>query len=136
MEYPHTMQQFGALGIFHCVAGLLIGLVVGGDYYIGSQSKTVPMVYEQDKVGNHVSLTRADRLPPAKIDDYRTAVWNFIDHIRTVTPDGELQRKSVLRTYAFLFPDDPATTKANEYLNGSKERNPFTCAKRKWSAMS
>ncbi|HCB2713912.1 VirB8/TrbF family protein [Escherichia coli] len=124
------VQQFRALGIFIGVAGLLIGLAaVGGITYIGSQSKTVPMVYEQDKAGNYVSLTRADRLPPAKIDDYRTAVWNFIDHIRTVTPDGELQRKSVLRTYAFLFPDDPATTKANEYLNGSKERNPFTRAK-------
>ncbi|MBI6263868.1 conjugal transfer protein TrbF, partial [Proteus mirabilis] len=77
------VQQFGALGIFIGVAGLLIGLAaVGGITYIGSQSKTVPMVYEQDKAGNYVSLTRADRLPPAKIDDYRTAVWNFIDHIR------------------------------------------------------
>ncbi|MGK3611222.1 hypothetical protein ACSLN1_26220, partial [Escherichia coli] len=42
-------------------------------------------VYEQDRAGNYISLTRADRLSPAKIDDYRTAVWNFIDNIRMVT---------------------------------------------------
>jgi type IV secretion system protein VirB5 len=123
------VQQFGALGIFVGVAGLLIGLAaVGGMTYIGSQPKFVPMVYQQDKAGNTVSLTRADRLQPAQVDDYRSGVWNFIDHIRTVTPDSELQRKAVLQTYAFLYPDDPATAKANEYLNGTKERNPFTRA--------
>ncbi|OOO97464.1 conjugal transfer protein TrbF, partial [Shigella dysenteriae] len=84
------VQQFGTLGIFIGVAGLLIGLAaVGGITYIGSQSKIIPMVYEQDRAGNYISLTRADRLSPAKIDDYRTAVWNFIDNIRMVTPDGE-----------------------------------------------
>ncbi|WP_240441544.1 VirB8/TrbF family protein, partial [Pseudomonas aeruginosa] len=72
------VQQFGTLGIFIGVAGLLIGLAaVGGITYIGSQSKIIPMVYEQDRAGNYISLTRADRLSPAKIDDYRTAVWNF-----------------------------------------------------------
>ncbi len=74
------VQQFGALGIFIGVAGLLIGLAaVGGLFYIGSQSKTVPMVYEQDKAGNYVSLTRrADRLPPARSTTI-APLWNFID---------------------------------------------------------
>lgn len=123
------VQQFGALGIFFGVAGLLVGLAaVGGITYIGSQPKFVPMVYQQDRADNYVSLTRADRLPPAKVDDFRSAAWNFIDHIRTVTPDSEMQRKAVLQTYAFLYPDDAATVKANEFLNGSKDRNPFTRA--------
>jgi type IV secretion system protein VirB5 len=124
------VQEFGALGIFIGIAGLLIALAaVGGLIHVASQSKFVPMVYEKDRGGNYVSMTRADRLPPAKVDDFRSAAWNFIENIRTVTPDGEMQRKAVLRTYAFLFPDDAATTKANEFLNGSKERNPFTRAK-------
>lgn len=78
------VQQFGALGIFHwrCWPAYCAGRSRRSIAHIGSQSKTVPMVYEQDRAGNYVSLTRADRLPPAKIDDYRTAVWNFIDHIR------------------------------------------------------
>jgi Type IV secretory pathway, TrbF components len=123
-------QEFGMIGIFVGVAGLLVALAaVGGIISIGSQSKFVPLVYEKDQAGNYVSMTKADGLPPAKVDDFRTSAWNFIENIRTVTPDGELQRKSVLRTYAFLFPDDAATTKANEYLNGTKERNPFTRAK-------
>lgn len=123
------VQQFGALGIFFGVAGLLVGLAaVGGLIYIGSLPKFVPMVYQQDHAENYISLTRADRLPPAKVDDYRTTAWKFIENIRTVTPDSELQRKTVLQTYAFLYPDDAATVKATEFLNGSKERNPFTRA--------
>ena len=103
------VQQFGTLGIFIGVAGLLIGLAaVGGITYIGSQSKIIPMVYEQDRAGNYISLTRADRLSPAKIDDYRTAVWNFIDNIRMVTPDGELGNDSNLLIvfYVQIMPDD------------------------------
>ena len=50
------VQQFGTLGIFIGVAGLLIGLAaVGGITYIGSQSKIIPMVYEQDSEPPRVS---------------------------------------------------------------------------------
>lgn len=113
MEYPYgTCAAVRDAGYFHWRSGPAYWSgCCGGITYIGSQSKIIPMVYEQDRAGNYISLTRADRLSPAKIDDYRTAVWNFIDNIRMVTPDGELQRKAVLRTYAFLSPDDPATKK-------------------------
>lgn len=121
--------QMGMNGTFIGVLGCLIGLAgVGGMIHIGSQSKFIPLVYEQDSAKNIISMTRADRLPPAKVDDFRTAAADFIANIRLVTPDAELQRKAVLRTYAFLNAEDPATAKANEYLNGSKERNPFVRA--------
>lgn len=121
--------QIGVNGLFIGVLSSLIALAaVGGITYIGSQSKFVPLVFQQDGAKNVISMTRADRLPEAKVDDFRTAAADFIANIRLVTPDAELQRKAVLRTYAFLNPDDPATAKANEYLNGTKERNPFTRA--------
>jgi len=119
----------GINGLFFGALGCLIGLAcAGGLIYNGSQSKFVPLVYERDGAKNVISMTRADRLPPAKVDDFRTAAADFIANARLVTPDADLQRKAVLRTYAFLNADDPATAKTNEYLNGSKERNPFTRA--------
>jgi type IV secretion system protein TrbF len=123
-----VMEQ-GQIGMFVGLLGLLIGLAgVGGITYIGSQSKFIPLVFQQDSAGNTVSMTRADRIPDAKVDDYRTAVADFISNIRLVTPDAELQRKAVLRTYSYLAPSDAAITKASEYLNGSKDANPFTRA--------
>jgi type IV secretion system protein VirB5 len=123
------VMEYGQLGVFVGILGMLIGLAaVGGITYMGSQSKFIPLVFELDRGGNTVSMTRADRIPDAKVDDYRTAVSEFITNIRTVTPDAELQRKAVLRTYAFLAPNDPATLKSNEYLNGSKDANPFNRA--------
>jgi len=36
-----------------------------------------------------------------------------------------LQRKAVFRVYSMLAPNDPATTKANEWLNGTADSSPF-----------
>jgi len=127
----HVAGVMSAVQIWQVVGitCLLISLAsVGGLVYIGSQSKFIPLVFQQDSTGNTVSVTRADRIPDAKIDDYRTAASQFIENIRLVTADADLQRKAVLKTYAFLNASDPATIKANDYLNGSKEVNPFNRA--------
>ncbi|HHS8316180.1 TPA: VirB8/TrbF family protein [Legionella pneumophila] len=111
------------------LSSLMISLAsVGGMIYIGSQSKFIPLVFQQDGTGNTISMTRADALPPAKVDDYRTVASQFIENIRLVTADADLQRKAVLQTYAFLNATDPAAQKANEFLNASKEVNPFSRA--------
>ncbi len=121
-----AVMNFGFIGIFGGLICLLIALTaVGGITYIGSQSKFIPLVFDRDSTGNTVSMTRADRIPDAKVDDYRTAVGDFITNMRMVTPDAELQSKAVWRAYAYLSPNDEATKKANEYLGKS---NPFTRA--------
>ncbi|KXB09744.1 conjugal transfer protein TrbF (plasmid) [Xylella fastidiosa] len=123
------IMHHSQVGIFVGLLGMLIGLAaVGGMTYIGSQSKFIPLVFQQDGSGNTISMTRPDRIPEALVDDYRTAVSDFITNIRLVTPDAELQNKAVLKTYGYLVPNDPATLKANEYLNATKETNPFTRA--------
>lgn len=122
MSALQLWQVVGITSLMICLAS------VGGMIYIGSQSKFIPLVFQQDASGNTVSITRADRIPDAKTDDYRTAVAQFIEHIRLVTADADLQRKAVLQTYAFLNAQDPATLKANEYLNANKEVNPFNRA--------
>lgn len=123
------IMHHSQVGIFVGLLGMLIGLAaVGGMTYIGSQSKFIPLVFQQDGSGNTISMTRPDRIPEALVDDYRTAVSDFITNIRLVTPDSGLQNKAVLKAYGYLVPNDPATLKTNEYLNATKEANPFTRA--------
>ena len=127
----HVAGILSAIQVWQVVGitSLMISLAsVGGMIYIGSQSKFIPLVFLQDSAGNTISVTRGDRISEAKIDDYRTAASQFIENIRLVTADADLQRKAVLQTYAFLNASDPATLKANEYLNANKEVNPFNRA--------
>ncbi|AWK15063.1 VirB8/TrbF family protein [Candidatus Fukatsuia symbiotica] len=124
-----SVMEYSTLAIFFSLICLLITLsAVGGLIYIGSQSKFIPLIYQQDCSGNTISMTRADHIPQAKVDNYRSAVADWINNIRLVTPDAEVQRKAVIRTYSYLAPNDPATIKANDYLNGSQEANPFNRA--------
>ncbi|EME2526576.1 conjugal transfer protein TrbF [Yersinia enterocolitica] len=127
----HVSGVMSAIQIWQVVGilALLIALTaVGGIIKIGSQSKFVPLVFQQDSTGNTLSVTRADKIPDAKIEDYRTTAAKFIENIRLVTADSSLQRKAVLQTYSYLSAKDPSTIKANEYLNSSKEANPFNRA--------
>ncbi len=124
----HVMGVMSSNQVWQTVGiiSLLIGAgAVGGIIHIGSQSKIIPMVFQQDASANTVSVTLLDRVPDAVITDYQNAVTNFISNTRMVTPDVSLQRKAVLASYAYLAPQDPATMKANEFLNGSPLKNPF-----------
>lgn len=122
MGVMSSLQVWQTVGI---VSLLIVMGAVGGIAHIGAQSKIIPMVFQQDASANTVSVTLLDRVPDAVLTDYQAAVTNFISNTRLVTPDVSLQRKAVLASYAYLAPQDPATMKANEFLNGSPERNPF-----------
>jgi type IV secretion system protein VirB5 len=116
-------RNMAALGGILC---LLIALAaVGGMAYIGSQSKFVPMVVEVDKLGQHAASVVADRTQPADPRVVRAAVAAWISDARLVTPDIALQRKAVFQVYAMLAPNDPATNKMNEWLNGTDTSSPF-----------
>lgn len=98
---------------------------VGGVIHIGSQSKFVPYVVERDnlgRLGTPVVLDRANPVDPRSIE---ATVRTFIEDARLVTPDIALQRKAIFRVYAHLAPNEPATTKMNEWLNGTPASNPF-----------
>jgi type IV secretory pathway TrbF-like protein len=106
--------------------GLLIGLAaVGGMIYIGSLSKIVPYVVEVDKLGRAVAAGAVERAGPVDRRSIRTAAADFVANARLVTPDVALQRKAVFGVYAMLAPNDPATVKMNEWLNGSDDASPF-----------
>lgn len=116
MGVMSSLQVWQTVGI---VSLLIVMGAVGGIAHIGAQSKIIPMVFQQDASANTVSVTLLDRVPDAVLTDYQAAVTNFISNTRLVTPDVSLQRKAVLASYAYLAPQDPATMKTNEFLNGS-----------------
>lgn len=111
------------------LASLLIAATsVAGIIAIGSQSKFIPLVFQQDANGNTISVTRADKIQEASVDDLRTAAVHFIENIRLVTPDVDLQRKAVLQVYALLDGNDAAVAKVNQFYQQDRESNPFVRA--------
>jgi type IV secretion system protein VirB5 len=98
---------------------------VGGIIHVGSQSKFVPYVVEVDKLGQAAAVSEAQRAAPADPRVVHAAVASFVSDARLVSPDVALQRKAVFRVYSMLAPNDPATGKMNEWLNGSEDSSPF-----------
>lgn len=123
----HTAGLMKSLQVWQFVAlsCLLITLsAVGGLISIGSQSKFIPLVFQQDASGNTLSVTRADRVGQASIDDYRAAASHFIENLRMVSSDSELQTKAVYQVYSYLNQSDVALDKVQEFYN-DKRFNPF-----------
>lgn len=114
-----TWQVIGILSLLIALAA------VGGMTHIGSQSKFIPYVVEVDKHGQTIAAgpVSAAAKPDQRI--VHASVSEFIGDARSVTPDVALQRKSVFRVYSKLSPTDPATTKMNEWLNGTEDASPF-----------
>lgn len=114
-----TWQVIGILSLLIALAA------VGGVIHIGNQSKFIPYVVEVDKLGQTVAagpLQAAAKADPRVI---HAMVAEFINDARMVTPDMALQRRAVFRVYAKLSPNDPATPKMNEWLNGTPDASPF-----------
>ncbi|MFJ4157233.1 conjugal transfer protein TrbF [Pseudomonas sp. NPDC089752] len=114
-----SWQVVGILSMMVALAG------VGGIIHIGSQSKFVPYVVEVDKLGQPMAVAPAQVARPVDLRVVKSQVASFIADARTVTPDVALLRKSIFRLYALLGPNDAATQKMNEWLNGTKESSPF-----------
>ncbi|HAL5940966.1 TPA: conjugal transfer protein TrbF [Escherichia coli] len=122
VSQKQTWQVVGILSL------MIVLAAVGGIIHIGSQSKFVPYVYEVDKLGQTAAvgpMTRASKADPRVI---HASVAEFVGDARLVTPDVALQRKAVYRLYAKLGPNDPATAKMNEWLNGTADASPFARA--------
>jgi type IV secretory pathway TrbF-like protein len=107
---------------------LIVLAAVGGIIAIGSQSKFVPYVVKVDDLGTAVATTRADRAAPVDGRVVQAQVGSFIQSARFVTSDIALQRQGIFRVYSMLLPNDPATAKMNDWLNGNQETTPFARA--------
>ena len=108
------------------VLSLLVALAaVGGMVHVAGQSRFVPYVVEVDKLGQPVAVAPAQQALAADPRVVRAAVAAFVSDARVVTPDIALQRKAIYRLYSMLAANDPATAKANEWLNGTDQSSPL-----------
>lgn len=124
----HTAGLMKSLQIWQLVSlgSLLITLAaIGGLITIGSQSKFIPLVFQQDASGNTLSVTRADHVGETNIDDYRAAAAHFIENIRMVSVDVALQKKAVFQVYSYLNQNDAALAKVQEFYSDKQHSNPF-----------
>ncbi len=110
---------------------LLIALAsVGGIAYVGSQSKFIPFLYHVDSQGHALAIGPVEMASPADPRVLATTIGEFIANARLVTVDAALQRKAVYQVYAMLSEQDPATSKMNQWMNGTEDSNPFTRAEK------
>lgn len=119
-----TWQVIGILSLLIALAS------VGGMIHIGSQSKYIPYVIEVDKLGQAQAfgpVTAASNQNPKVLGAIAS---RFIENARMVSPDVALQRKAIFSVYAHLAPNDPATIKMNEWLNGDTGSSPFKRAEK------
>jgi type IV secretory pathway TrbF-like protein len=117
-----SRQTWQVVGIL----SLLIALAaVGGIIHVGSQSKFVPYVVEVDKLGQAAAVSEAQRAAPADARVIHASVASFVSDARLVSADVALQRKAVFHVYSMLAPNDPATAKMTEWLNGTEDSSPF-----------
>jgi len=103
---------------------------VGGLINVASKSKFIPFFAQLNDAGEQVggrALSSQDRPTEREI---HAAVAKFISEARLVTSDAALQRKAVFTVYSMLSPEDPATKKMNEFLNGTDDANPFKRAEK------
>ncbi|MBX3325933.1 MAG: VirB8/TrbF family protein [Nitrospira sp.] len=110
---------------------LLIALAsVGGIVYVGSQSKFIPFLYHVDPHGHATAIGPVEMASQADPRVLAATIGEFIANARLVTVDAALQRKAVYQVYAMLSEQDPATSKMNQWMNGTENSNPFTRAEK------
>lgn len=127
----YTGSIIAARRMWQVVAILSLMIVlaaVGGLIAVAKQSKFIPYIIEVDQVGKANAMAPVNPTTLADPRVLKAVVSEFITDSRMVTPDIALQRAAIFRLYARLSPNDPATQKLGEWLNGSQEASPFSRA--------
>lgn len=130
-DHTKTIAASRIMWMAVSLISLLIALTaVGGLVKVALQSKYVPYVIEVDKTGKAVAAGPLEGTTKVDSRVVKASIAEFINDARLVSPDVRLQRAAIFRIYAKLTPNDPATKKMNEWLNGSPETTPFEKARR------
>jgi type IV secretion system protein VirB5 len=116
------------VGLGFGAAGLLVAIIAaGGLVHVAGQSKFVPVYVLVDKLGDHLTVGRADnaKITPDQVVKAQLGAW-LID-VRSVTPDKVVQLKNVRSAYAMVQDGDAAKTKLDRWYGGEgKEKTNVT----------
>jgi len=109
------------------IASLLIAAVsVGGIWHFASQNTLIPYVVEINAEGETLKIYEASEMLPADRRVIRAQLAQFIQDVRSVSPDIAVQRRAIERAYAHLSVDFPAYTAINSWY---RENVPFERAR-------
>jgi type IV secretion system protein VirB5 len=102
-------------------AAIAVSLVLAiGVVWEAAQSKVVPYVVEVDKLGDAVSVARADRAAPADARVVKAQLATWIVDVRSVSSDPLAQKGALSRAYALTAA--AATAFLNDYY---RRHSPF-----------
>ncbi|MCO6559769.1 MAG: conjugal transfer protein TrbF [Gilliamella sp.] len=122
--YTGTLISSRLLWQITALISLLITLCsIMGVIYIGSQSKYIPYIVEQQNGRVTGSGLAYPAHEPSKIM-YQAAVSDYIFYSRMITPDVSMQRKAIFKVYSMLSDGDPAFIKMNEWMQ-KDGKSPF-----------
>lgn len=108
------------------ILGLIAVISTAGLVAIASQSRLVPYVVEVDHKGAIQNVAKANQIGELKPSIYRSVFSGWIENLRQVTPDVQLQRRLFTKAFAFLSANSQAHTRVSEWF---KENNPLDRAK-------
>ncbi|MGH3710364.1 MAG: VirB8/TrbF family protein [Pseudonocardiaceae bacterium] len=99
-----------------CASGMAVA--VGAIAWMGTQSRVVPYIVQVDQLKTVMPVGPADmaRSPDAAI--VRASLRDWVENVRTVTPDAWAQRQHVLKTYYMLQQGQAGFTTVTEALSG------------------
>jgi type IV secretion system protein VirB5 len=101
-------------------------VAVGGLAYAAMQNKYVPYVVEIDKLGRLQAVRPATRARPVETRFQKALLAEFIESLRSVVVDGQVQRQRIFKAYAMLRQGDAATAVVSAHV---RDHSPFERAK-------
>lgn len=112
-------QNWRILALVCAAASVVLaaGLVI-----VALRSRIVPYVVSIDTIGRAVSAGPAERAKPADERLVRAAVLDWVEAMRTVTSDPQLQMHAIDKVFAMIGKGSPAQTFVTDYY---KANSPF-----------
>jgi type IV secretion system protein VirB5 len=121
-DFMSRARNWRVVGIF-CAATsivLAIGLVVSS-----TRAKVVPYVVAIDSIGRATSEGPAERARPVDERLVRAAVLEWVEDMRTVTNDPQVQMRDIDKVFAMISKGSAAQTFITDYY---KQNSPFARA--------
>ncbi|MCB1622132.1 MAG: hypothetical protein KDI44_15505 [Thiothrix sp.] len=111
-------KAWRALGL---VSLLLAGVCAGGMIWFAGSPKLLPYVVEVDREGEIAGVFAAGQMKDAGVEkrviQYQLA--QFVQGVRGVSPDVNVQREAIERVYALLSQAYPAYQAVSEWYRGN-----------------
>ena len=117
-RYGHLITRERNWRIMAFICALAALLAIGGMIRLSTKSRIVPFVVAMDSLGRAVAAGPAEQASPSDDRLKRATLFTWVEDLRTVTTDGNAQRKAIDRVYAHIGGGTQAQTFITEFYRG------------------